>query len=382
MSDTLSTAPASVPARVTTAVAVEVAVVVPTYNEADNILVLADKLHGVLDGLYRWEMIVVDDNSRDGTAAVADAAAQRGDTLRCVRRIGRRGLASAVIEGCLATSAPMIVVMDADLQHDEGIVPAMLARLSGPSCDLVVGTRYADGGSVGDWDRVRRTGSSVATRMARLATPTPLSDPMSGFFAIRRDVFLELAPALSGTGFKILLDIAASAPRPLRVAELPYTFRLRTAGESKLNAAVVFDYVGMIVEKRSRGWIPARFVMFGFVGSLGIAVHMLVLFLLNRVDGLGFNRSQLGALLVAMTFNFVLNNRVTYGDRRLRGAGAMTGLLRFYLVCGVGALSNIGVGGFAFQHGSGWFASGLAGAFVAAVFNFAMSSRYVWNGRR
>ncbi len=359
---------------------IELAVVVPTYNESRNILVLADRLHKLLDGVCRWEMVVVDDNSPDGTAGIVDAAARGGDTLRCVRRIGRRGLSTAVIEGCLATFAPLIIVMDADLQHDEAVIPRMLAGLAEPDCDLVVASRYTAGGGVGEWNRTRKTGSSVATWMARMATSSPISDPMSGFFGLRRELFLDVAPRLSGAGFKILLDIAASASRPLRIREVPYTFRLRTEGDSKLNATVVFDYVGMIIEKRSMGWIPARFALFAFTGLLGVAVNMAALYLLVRATGLGFNRSQESATVIAMTFNFFLNNNFTYGDRRLRGTAAATGLLKFYLVCGTGALSNIGVAGFVFTHGSGWFASGLAGAFVAAVFNFAMSSRYVWRG--
>ena len=357
----------------------QVAVVVPTYNEADNILVLANKLHDALDGHYQWEMIVVDDDSRDGTADIVDVAAQAGNTIRCIRRIGRRGLSTAVIEGCLATYAPLIVVMDADLQHDERIEPQMLEHLSDLSCDLVVATRYADGGSTGEWNKTRKTGSSVATWLARLATPADISDPMSGFFGIRRDIFLKAAPQLSGAGFKILLDIAASSPCPLRIVEVPYTFRLRAAGESKLSATVVFDYIGMIVEKRSLGWVPARFVLFGCTGLAGVAVHMTTLYLLNRVGGLGFDLSQAAAVVVAMTFNFLVNNTLTYSDRRLRGTSTLLGLIRFYLVCGTGALSNVGVADFVFTHGSGWFVSGLAGAFVASVFNFAMSSRYVWS---
>ena len=368
-------------ARATTTTALELAIVVPTYNEAENILVLASRLHRILDGRCAWEMIVVDDNSADGTADLVDNAAQAGDTIRCIRRIGRRGLSSAVIEGCLATFAPLVIVMDADLQHDEAILPDMLEKLRGPACDLVVGTRYAAGGSTGDWNKARKASSSIATWVARLATPTPISDPMSGFFGVRRDAFLEAAPHLSGAGFKVLLDIAASSPTPLRVAEVPYTFRLRTAGESKLSASVVFDYVGMIIEKRTNGWVPARFMLFVATGGLGVAVHMAVLFLLDQAMQLSFNLSQDIALFCAMTFNFILNNWVTYGDKPLRGRAAVFGLIRFYLVCGLGSLANISVADLVFQGGSGWFFSGLAGAFLAAVFNFVMTSRYVWGAR-
>ena len=357
------------------------AIVVPTLNEAGNILALHEKLKAVLGPVPDWELIVVDDDSRDGTPDLVDGAAAAGENIRCLRRIGRGGLSSAVIEGCLATAAANIVVMDADLQHDEAVIPAMLERLAEPGCDLVVATRYAEGGSTGDWNRTRRAGSTAATRLAQWLTGADLSDPMSGFFAIRRASFLEVAHNLSGSGFKILLDIVCSAARPLGVREVPFTFRQRAAGESKLSIRVVLDYFGMIVEKRSKGVIPARFALFVFSGSFGVIANMLALYVLTDLMALPFVRAQAGAVLVAMTSNFFLNNEVTYRDRRLTGRRAVLGILRFYVVCGIGAVSNLGVAAYIFRAGSGWFLSGLAGALVAAVFNFVMSDRYVWRRR-
>lgn len=357
------------------------AVVVPTLNEAGTVLVLHQRLQAVLAG-QAWEMIVVDDDSTDGTPDLVDAAAAQGGNIRCLRRIGRSGLSSAVIEGCLATSAPAIVVMDADLQHDEAAIPAMLARLAEPGCDLVVATRYATGGSTGQWTRARRTASGAATRLAQLLIGAKLTDPMSGFFAIRRATFLGLARRLSGSGFKILLDIVCSATKPLSIAEVPFTFRARAAGESKLSFTVVLDYLGMLVEKRSYGIVPARFVLFAFSGSLGVLANMSVLYTLNRGFHVPFVEAETGAVFAAMVFNFFVNNELTYRDRRVRGVAAAWALLRFILVCSIGALSNVGVAAFIFRAGSGWFLSGLAGAFVAAVFNFVMSDRYVWRSRR
>ena len=357
------------------------AVVVPTLNEAGNILVLHGRLQTILAG-RNWEMIVVDDDSSDGTPDLVEAASRGGQNIRCLRRVGRSGLSSAVIEGCLATAASEIVVMDADLQHDEAVLPAMLEKLAAPGCDLVVGTRYAAGGSTGDWNRTRRTGSTLATSMAQWVTGADLSDPMSGFFAIRRATFLSLVHRLSGSGFKILLDIVCSGTRKLAIAEQPYTFRLRSAGESKLNFTVVLDFFGLLIEKRSNGLIPGRFALFAFSGSLGVLANMTALYVLNRALGRPFIEAESGAVVAAMVFNFALNNEITYRDRRLRGGAAVWGLVRFILVCSMGALSNIGIAAFIFRAGSGWFVSGLLGAFVAAVFNFVMSDRYVWRRRR
>jgi dolichol-phosphate mannosyltransferase len=231
----------------------QLSIVVPTFNEADNVLPLIDKLEAALEG-HTWEAVFVDDNSIDGTAALVNRIGATKPYIRCIHRVGRRGLASAVIEGALSCASPNIAVMDADLQHDERILPKMLTKLTQGDLDLVVGSRYVGGGGVGEWSRLRLGMSRLATQLSRLIVSEALQDPMSGFFMIRRSAFMTAVQNLSGTGYKILLDLLSSAPTPLRFAEVPYEFRPRVHGDSKLSAKVLLDYVVMIAQKKAGSW--------------------------------------------------------------------------------------------------------------------------------
>jgi dolichol-phosphate mannosyltransferase len=362
----------------------ELAIVAPTFNEAANVEEFVRRLDAALPGVA-WEVVFVDDDSPDGTAARVRAMAARDARVRCVQRIGRRGLSSACIEGALATAAPVIAVMDADLQHDERILPAMLDAIRAGGAEVAVGSRYVEGGGIGDWDARRAAISRVSTRLGRLATGVTLADPMSGFFMLRRETFEEVARGLSGVGFKILLDILASAPRPLRVAEIPFVFRPRIAGESKLDGAAAVEYAALLLDKTVGRYVPVKFVMFSAIGGVGLVVHLFALFLLHVWGGLGFGAGQTAATLTAMTFNFFVNNAVTYRDRRLRGWGLLRGWLSFALACSVGAVANIGVAVWAFQRLEGgaldWAWSAAAGVAVGAVWNYAVTAVYTW-GRK
>lgn len=358
----------------------ELAVVIPTFNERANVPVLIAKLDQALAG-REWEAIFVDDNSPDGTAQAARELAQIDRRVRVIQRIGRRGLSTACIEGMCATAAPVVAVIDGDLQHDETILPKMLDALQADrELDLVVGSRFVDGGGTGEWDRDRVAKSEFATRLSRRVLKADLNDPMSGYFMIRSDVVRGLVPVLSGIGFKILLDIMTASPRPLRFIEMPYTFRNRSEGESKLDHVVAMEYLIALYDRMFGKFIPVRFAMFSAIGGLGAGVHLGVLWLFFRVLGTSFLAGTIIATFVAMTFNFLLNNALTYRDRRLKGFGQLVrGWLSFCLVCAVGAVANVGVAAFLhdFQNGQ-WALSALAGILVAAVWNFALSSRFTW----
>lgn len=358
------------------------AVVIPCYNEAPNVAPMVARLDAALAGIP-WEAIFVDDNSPDGTAARVRAIAATDPRIRCIRRIGRRGLASACVEGMLATSAPYLAVIDGDLQHDETILPRMLAVLESGEAEVAIGSRNVDGGTKGQGlSPLRRLVSDGGAALANAALPVKVADPMSGFFALPRDLFEEIAPRLTATGFKILLDILLSAGRPLRVAEIPYVFRAREAGESKLDAAVLLEFGGLLADKALGGVVPLRFMAFALVGGIGVLVHLATLALLHGIGPLGFNAAQWAATLVAMTANFLLNNRITYRDRRLRGPALLRGLVLFYLVCGIGAAANVGIAGLLVRDGLlDWGLAGAAGALLTVVWNYAVSSTLVWRPR-
>lgn len=351
------------------------AVIVPVLNEAENVRPLLAMLESALAGIA-WEAIFVDDNSKDGTADLIRAIGRGDGRVRVLQRIGRRGLSSAVIEGMLATSAPVLAVIDGDLQHDERLLPRLYAAVV-RGADLAVASRYMEDGGTEGWDAKRAAASRWATRLAKRLTATPLSDPMSGFFAISRDALGEALPRLSGGGFKILLDIAASSPRPLAIVELPYHFRSRQAGESKLDARVILDYGLLLVEKALGRFVPVRLFLFLAIGALGVLPNLAVLGLLLQL-GIGFAIAQTAAVIVAMTCNFALNNSLTYRDRRRTGWRFFTGLLSYWAVCSVGAAANVGVGSLLNGNHEQWWVSGIAGALVGAMWNFGASSLLTW----
>jgi dolichol-phosphate mannosyltransferase len=356
-------------------------IVVPTFNECGNLGELVRRVDRALPDTT-WEMIVVDDDSPDGTAAAARAMARQDPRVRCLQRIGRRGLSSACIEGMMASAAPYIAVMDADLQHDEALLAKMLSVLQRDDADIVVGSRYAEGGGVGEWSAERARASRVATRLGQAALRVRLSDPMSGFFMLRADAAHAAVRGLSGIGFKILLDLLASSPKPLRCRELPYEFRQRVAGESKLDGKVAWDFLMLLADKTIGRFVPVRFVMFGLVGSLGVFVHLAVLAFLFQAASVPFIWAQAGATLFAMTFNFAVNNALTYRDQRLRGALALLrGWVTFVAACSVGAAANVGIANYLFEQDTFWIVSAMAGVAVGAVWNYAVTSVYTWRAR-
>jgi dolichol-phosphate mannosyltransferase len=357
------------------AVPAELSVVVPTFKERDNIAVLVSKLESALAGIA-WEVIFVDDDSPDGTHDTVKALAASDPRVRCLHRIGRRGLAGACIEGILSSSAPFVAVMDSDLQHDEAVLPRMLAQLKSGDTDLVVGSRYTAGGNSalsGHRDRISRS----ATALARYLTRVDITDPMSGFFMMRRESFDALAPGLSTDGFKILLDIVITGRGALRIAEEPYRFAERQYGESKLDARVVLDFFGLLLAKLTGNAISTRFLTFSIVGGLGLFVHLAVL-RLGLSGGLEFPSAQSVAVLVAMISNFFLNNQLTYRDKRLSGFGLLRGLAGFCTISAVGAVANVGMASWLYVHQPTWWLAGVAGAVMGAFWNYSMSTLLVW----
>src|SRR4051794_12921600 len=358
----------------------ELAVVIPVLNERDNVPLIVECLNRALAGI-RWEAIFVDDDSPDGTADVVRALARLQGNIRCVQRLGRRGLASACIEGILSSAAPYIAVMDGDLQHDEALLPQMLAKIRAERLDVIVASRYTEAGSVGEWQRSRVVISDVAGRLGRLVVKADLTDPMSGYFMVERKAFTAAMRSLSGQGFKILLDLFASSPRPLNFAEVPLTFRQRLHGESKLDTMVAWEYLILVLQKLVGPAVPVRFLLFSMIGALGVGTHLLTLWLGTHVLSISFPIAQAVATIVAMTGNFLLNNLFTYRDRRLHGRRLVTGLISFYAVCGAGGAANVGVASYVLGGHHSWWLAGLAGAAVSAVWNYAMSSIFTWSPR-
>jgi dolichol-phosphate mannosyltransferase len=358
----------------------QLSVIVPTYQERGNVAELVRRLDAALGGIA-WEAVFVDDNSPDETAAVVKQLAVADPRVRCLKRVGRRGLAGACIEGMLSSAAPHVAVIDADLQHDEKVLPAMLARLERGEADLVAATRYVAGGNAAAFSASRGAISRLATGLTRRLVGTPLSDPMSGFFMMRREAFDAIAPRLSPAGFKILLDIAATAGPRLRIAEQPYAFGERFAGTSKFNIQIGVEFLGLLLAKMTGDLLDPRFIFFAIVGTIGLVVHLVALKLTLLVSPEPFRTAQIVATLVAMTSNFLLNNELTYRDRRLKGWGMLRGFLLFCLIGSVGAIANVDLASWLYIERPIWWVAGAVGAVMSALWNYAMSTLFVWRAR-
>lgn len=356
---------------------VELAIVVPTLNERENIRPLLDRLNSALTGIV-WEVTFVDDDSLDGTAALLREIAQAEPRVRLVHRIGRRGLSSACIEGMMSCVAPYVAVMDGDLQHDARLLPRMLEELRRSDADIVVGSRYIGEGDSAGLSRTRRRLSQAATSVSRLVARSDLTDPMSGFFMLRRSFLDRCVRRLSGKGFKILLDLLSSAPGKVSYKELPYAFSPRQSGASKLDTLVVSEFFILLADKFLGHILPTRFLMFVAIGLIGAAAHVSILGLMIWSVGTGFLPAQATATFLAMTINFVLNNVFTHRDLRLKGRRFMIGLFSFYLACAIGAIMNVQVAGFLFAQNVPWWMAGVLGASIGSVWNYAVTSTFTW----
>lgn len=360
----------------------DLSVVIPTFNEKDNVRPLFDLVRAALEG-RSWEAIYVDDDSPDGTAQEVRSLALVFDNVRVIHRIGRRGLAGACIEGILSSTSPFCAVIDADLQHDETRLTPMLDALQGDGeLDIVIGSRNIDGGSSEHGlSRIRRWGSDRATSLARRLLDITASDPVSGFFMVRRLSFNEVVTSLQGEGFKILADMLAASAGRWKTHEIPYTFRSRHAGESKMDSAVALEFFSLLVVRKTGGLVSTRFVLFCAVGFTGIFVQLLavkvaLVFLIDQ-----FALAQALGVFAAINSNFLLNNLITYRDRALRGRAIWRGLLSFYAVCALGAVMNVGVANLFFATLPFWAAASIVGAIAGALWNFVASSLFTWRTR-
>ena len=359
----------------------ELSVIVPTYNERENLTPLLEALAETLN-FIDYEVIVVDDDSTDNTAAAARSIAQNNSRVRILQRIGRRGLSSAVVEGMLAASAPLLLVMDADLQHDERIIPSMIEKLYRENLDVVVATRNSEGGSMGEF-AAERVGLSEAGRaMSSMVCKVQVTDPMSGFFLIRSEFFHSVVHRLSCVGFKILLDMLSSAQGPVRVGEVGYRFRNRIYGESKLDILVGLEYMELLLHKFTRGVIPVSYLLFGLTGSVGVLVNFLLAALFGYWLRLDFRTSQLAGALITIAVNFLLNNQLTFRSARLRGVNLAAGLVVFYFCCSIGLFAQVTVATALHAGGMNWFAATLAGIALGSVWNYSTAYLFVWQVQR
>ena len=355
----------------------ELCIITPTLNENDNIEHLIRALQQQLAGID-WELIVVDDNSGDGTADRVRKIGKTATNIRCLHRINRYGLSSACVEGMLATNADYIAVIDADLQHDESLLPQMLHILKQKDAmQIAIGSRYIAAGSTGTMKKNRVKISHFSNKLASFLLHNRVSDPMSGFFMLNRALFNYVLPKLSQIGFKILLDILASSPKNIVVHELAYHMRKRKNGDSKLDVLVSIEYLMLLLDKFTP-WLPWRFIIFVLVGCSGLLLHLCILYG-ALLAGLGFVFSHIIATLIAIGNNYYWNNIVTYRDKKRKGVLFYTGLFKFYCACSVGAIINVQMAIVVYEASNIWWLSAVIGSILGSVWNFAVNNYLTWN---
>ncbi len=365
-----------------TAPILRVSIVLPTYNERDNIEPLLAQLL-LLKQHVDLEILVVDDDSADGTAELIRQLAHHEPALRLIRRVGRAGLASAIKEGLLDATGDVAVVMDSDGQHEPASVLRAIETLQRQDLDLVIGSRFHAQAEILGLSGRREQGSNWANRCARYSLPqtyVQLTDYMSGFFALRLDEAIPLLRAVDVNGFKFLYELLAVSKGRLRVAEVPLSFQPRVHGSSKLDLAIVWDFLISILHSLSFRVLPRRAISFGLVGSSGVFVQVLLCQLLTGLAGIHFERALPFAVVAAATSNYLINNVLTFRFARLRGLELLKGLLKFLLVSSLPALANVGLAIAFYENvarNSLW--AQLAGIIVVFVWNYAASSRFVWN---
>lgn len=348
--------------------------ILPTYNEAENIPELLPKIKQVLKKVPH-EIIIVDDNSPDETWRVAQELAQSAEDVHVIRRVDRRGLSSAVIDGFLAAKGDVLMVMDADGQHDMGKL-SELYEAAQKNKGIAIGSRYVKGGSIGEWDEQRYFMSRMATGMAKKLCKVQVHDPMSGFFAIHRSVFEEVLPRLNPKGFKILLDLLVHVPKSTKTKEIPFTFGTRAHGESKLSRRVQIEFLEYLYDVVFGKYIPLAFVKYCLVGSLGVVVNVIAFQLFSQV--LSFSMAVVAAIETAIISNFWMNNVWTFSHVQLRGKAIIVGLIKFNAACAVGGLANYAISTYLFAHGVPGMPAVIIGAFTSVLWNYTMNRIFTW----
>lgn len=374
-------------------------VITPTFNEAQNLPVLIERIHTALAGVPH-EIVVADDNSPDGTWRIAEELAALDDSIVVLRRFHDHGLSAAVLDAMSAARAPYLAVIDADLQHDPSILPDMLSCLRADKADVVVGSRESEGGGYGEWSLQRRTVSWVATVIARVFLRVPTDDPMSGYFMLTREAYESTAEQINPLGFKILLEFIGRN-RELRVENLGYTFANRMHGETKLKPSVIRSYLLAVAELRLGRQVDPVFFLYVLVGILGLLVNS-VLFTFFEALGFpqidtGFNEAldpiyssfvaSVGLTTVGL---FVVNNEFTFWEQRYRGWRTLGALALYSLMTLVGTLVHVAV--FSWLQEAGFLFSfvgddaarvvhNLMGATIALVVNWYLNTTFVWRRR-
>ena len=359
-----------------------ISIVIPTFNEQNNVSNIINQLLS-LDIVYEIEIIVVDDNSYDGTAKLVREYGRLDKRVRLISRLGRSGLSSAIKEGCLCASGDIIAVMDADGQHDPTYIELALRKIELKKVDIILGSRFMKGSIIKGLSKERKNSSSIANNLARLSlygSYDYLTDYMSGFFVFKRNACIELIEKIDVHGFKFLYELLAISKGKFKILEIPLIFNERMHGNSKLDLPVVWDFLISLLHSFSGRIFPRRAVSFALVGSTGVFIQLSTIYFLLAVTNFDFETVLPVGVIIAASSNFIINNILTFRSNKLLGKSFYTGLLKFLLVSSLPIIANVGVTNlFYSKFSTNTFFSQLLGIFVVFIWNYAASSKVVWN---
>ena len=359
-----------------------ISIIIPTFNEIENITRLINQLLK-LEILHELEIIIVDDNSCDGTSSLVRKYAQNDRRIRLISRLGRSGLSSAIKEGCLCASGDVIAVMDADGQHDPSNIKKALEKLYFARVDLIVGSRFLEGSLIKGLSKSRENSSSFANKLARLSLYgfyNNLTDYMSGFFIFKRKACIKFIEKIDVNGFKFLYELLVISKGKLKTCEVPLVFEERIYGESKLDLPVVWDFLISLIHTFSKRIVPRRAISFALVGSIGVFVQLATIYLILGLTKFNFENILPIGVIIAASSNFTINNLLTFRSNKLKGKSFYFGLMKFLLVSSLPMIANIGVTNLFYNQLSiNTLFSQLAGILVVFIWNYAASSKVVWN---
>ena len=359
-----------------------ISIIIPTYNEYKNLPRLLDQLLN-LETIFEKEIIIVDDNSSDGTQNLARSYSKNDRRIRLICRLGRSGLSSAIKEGCLCASGDLIVIMDADGQHEPNSIINGLKKFNNKNIDIIIGSRFLEESIIKGLSSKRESGSSIANFLARItlhSTYKKLTDYMTGFILLKRNSCIKYIEKIDVNGFKFLYELLSLSKGKLTVIEIPLVFGLREFGQSKLDLAVIWDFLISLIHNFFGRIIPRRAFSFALVGLIGVFVQMFVIYFLIGVTDFDFEKVLPIGVILAATSNYIINNILTFRSSKLSGKNFYFGLFKFLLVASLPIIANIGVANLFYnQLSSNTFIAQIAGIFVVFIWNYAASSRVVWN---
>jgi len=356
--------------------------VLPTFNEGGNIKFLIKELIN-LDIKYEIEVIVVDDNSRDGTAEIVRSFSQKEKNIRLINRLDRFGLSSAIKEGCINAKNEIIAIMDTDGQHKVEDVIKAVEKLFSKNFDIVIGSRFLSGASIKGLCHEREKGSILANKLARYSLSgnyRNISDIMTGCIVLKRESCIDFLKKMDVNGFKFLYELLSLSRGLLKVGEIPLSFQPRKEGESKLDIAVIWDFFVSLIHTFLKRLIPRKAVSFAFVGSVGVFIQLISSSAITFLFGLSFKSALPIAVILAASSNFLINNWLTFRTKRLKNKKLIFGLCRFLIVSSLPIIANVGIATSFYSYVSpNKFISQIAGIIIVFIWNYAASARFVWN---